>query len=405
MAQVNFTLEYDFLVGLFAESHETAFGKLMEQIMNQLIQAESSEVLGADRHERIDSRTDYRNGERYKSLTTRIGNITLTVPRHRNEPFRSCFLEGCKRGEKALIAAMIEMVVQGVSTRKIEKITEELCGQSFSKSTVSEICKQLDPIVKEFKNRPLEKTYPFVLLDATYIKVREDNKIKNKAFFVAMGINLDGYKEIIGFEIYDSEKETSWDEFLRGLKRRGLNQPDLFTSDNHSGLKAALVAVYPNVSWQRCQVHLRRNILDQAPKRYQPALNDELTELFNSESLEAANKKKKEIIEEYGNVAAKSTEILDNGFYEAMTVISLPKKYRIILRTTNILERENEELKRRINVLRIFPNCASAVRLLGAVLLDHHEDWLHKSRTLGMKEYKEIREAVTMQLPKIEMAA
>ena len=405
MAQVHFTLEYDFLVGLFSENHEKAFGKLMEQIMNQLIQAESSEILGAERHERKDTRTDYRNGERDRSLTTRIGALTLTIPRHRNEPFKPCFLEAYKRNEKALLSTMIEMVIQGVSTRKIEKITQELCGQSFSKSTVSEICKQLDPVVKEFKERPLDTNYPFVLVDATYIKVREDHKIKNKAFFIAMGINLQGYKEILGFGIYDSETARTWEEFLKGLKTRGLENTDLFISDNHAGLKAALVKTYPGISWQRCQVHFRRNIIEQAPKKYQAAINDALTELFNLDSLKEAEKKKTEIIKEYEDVAANAMETLDNGFYEVMTVISLPKKYRVILRSTNILERENEELKRRVRVLRIFPNCDSVIRLLGAVLLDHHEGWMHKQRTMNMSEYNESRGVIVMQLPKIEVAA
>lgn len=206
MAQLHFTLDYDFFVGLFSETKDEAFGKLMEAILNQVLQAESAEQLGADNYERSSSRADYRNGTRMRSLTTRIGKIELQVPRHRNVPFKTTLFENYQRNEQALISTMMEMVVQGVSTRNVQKVTEELCGESFSKSTVSEICKELDIPIKQFTERLLPERYPFIIADAIYLKVREDHRVKSKALYIAIGINNTGRKEILGFDVFDSEK-------------------------------------------------------------------------------------------------------------------------------------------------------------------------------------------------------
>jgi len=405
MAQIDFTLDYDFLVGLFSESPQIAFGKLMEQILNQFLKAESEEKLKAKPHERTEERTDYRHGVRRRNLTVRIGKLDLAVPRHRYEPFHTCILESYQRNESALIASMMEMVVQGVSTAKVSKITEELCGQTFSKSTVSKLCKELDVAVQEFKKRPLMSAYPFVLVDALYIKVREDHRVCSKALFVALGINEEGYKEIIGFDVYETETEASWKEFLQTLKKRGLKGTDLFISDNHKGLTKAIQEEFPAISWQRCQVHFRRNILDKVPKKYQTAVGEVLTEMFNCKDIETAREKRNEILSEYGSICASSMELLDEGFEDTMAVMALPRKYRMSLRTTNLLERENEELRRREKVIRIFPNKASAIRLMGAVLLDHHENWLGGNRTFFMKEYYERRSEILEKIPKLTRAA
>jgi transposase-like protein len=405
VAQIDFTLDYDFLVGLFSESPQTAFGKLMEQILNQFIGAESEDKLKAKPHERNEERTDYRNGVRTRNLTHRIGKLELAVPRHRYEPFHSCILESYQRNESALIASMMEMVVQGVSTAKISKITEELCGQTFSKSTVSKLCKELDVVIHNFKNRPLVNAYPFVMLDAMYIKVREDHRVCSKALFVALGINEEGYKEIIGFDVYETETEDGWTEFLQSLKKRSLKGTDLFISDNHKGLTKAIQKEFPTVSWQRCQVHFRRNILDKVPKKYQTVIGEALTEMFNAQDVETAREKRNELLSEYGPLCTSAMEILDEGFEDTMAVMALPKKYRKSLRTTNLLERENEELRRREKVIRIFPNQASAIRLMGAVLLDHHENWLGQNRIFSMKEYHERRGEILKNIPKLTQAA
>ena len=221
MAQLHFTLDHDFFVGLFSETKDEAFGKLMEALLNQVLQAESAEQLGAENYERSEERSDYRNGTRTRSLTTRIGKIELKVPRHRNVPFKTTLFENYQRNEQALITTMMEMVVQGVSTRNVKKVTEELCGESFSKSTVSEICKELDVPIKHFKERLLPEHYPFIIVDAMYLKAREDHRVKSKALFLAVGVNNTGHKEVLGFEVYDSERTNTWKDFFEGLKSRG----------------------------------------------------------------------------------------------------------------------------------------------------------------------------------------
>lgn len=387
MAQIHFTLDYDFLIGLFAESKDDAFAKLMEALLNQILKAESSEQLGAENYQRSGARKDYRNGTRTRGLVTRIGKLELEVPRHRNTPFKTAIFENYQRNEQALISTMMEMVVQGVSTRNIQKVTEELCGETFSKSTVSEICRELDIPVKEFKERLLPEKYPFIMADAMYIKVREDHRIRSKALLLAIGVNPDGKKEVLGFDVCDAEKTNTWKNFFEGLKSRGLRGVDLVISDSHKGLVESIKECFPGASWQRCQAHFSRNILDKCPKKYMAGLASELTTMFNSSTLEEARRLRNLIVEEYQDVALSAVQTLDEGFEDAMTVMYLPMKYRQSLRTSNIIERENRELRKREKVIQIFPNVESALRLLGAVLMDDHNDWSTRHRLFDMTEY------------------
>ena len=388
MAQhLYFTLEKDFFVDLFKLSKEDAFAALMECLLNQFLQAESEEVLRVGNYERSEDRQDYRNGTRERTITTRIGKIVIAVPRHRNEPFHSTLLDNYQRCEQALITTMIEMVIQGVATRNIEKVTEELCGTKFSKSTISNLCKNLESVVHEFKDRPLEKAYPFVMVDAMYLKVREDYRVRSKALLVALGITEDGRKEIIGFDICETETELGWERFLRSLKNRGLHGVDMITSDSHAGLVAAIRKTFMDIGWQRCQFHFTRNILDATPNRYQKMLAPALREMFHANTLEDAIALRNKIMDEYSDCAEKAMAILDEGFFDSMTVMALPQKYRQSLRTSNLLERENEELRKREKAIKIFPNEESAMRLMGAVLLDHHDTWSTMHRVFSMKEY------------------
>lgn len=387
MAQLHFTLDHDFFVGLFSESKDEAFGKLMEALLNQVLKAESSEQLGAENYERSVGRSDYRNGTRTRSLTTRIGKIELKVPRHRNMPFKTVLFENYQRNEQALISTMMEMVVQSVSTRNVKKITEELCGESFSKSTVSEICKELDIPVKQFKERLLPEHYPFIIVDAMYIKAREDHRIKSKALFIAIGINNTGHKEVLGFEVYDSERTNTWKEFFEGLKSRGLRDVDIVISDAHTGLVEAIKECFTGSSWQRCQAHFTRNIIDKCPKKYSAGLASELRDMFNASTISEARRLKETIYEEYQDVASEAMKVLDEGFEDSITIMALPSKYRIALRTSNIIERENREIRRREKVIQIFPNTESVIRLIGAVLQDDHNDWSIGHRLFDMKEY------------------
>ena len=270
---------------------------------------------------------------------------------------------------------MMEMVINGVSTRKVELITEELCGKKFSKSTVSSLCQSLDPMVEAFKTRPLEKHYPFVLVDAIYLKVRKDGRVQSRGLLVAIGINEDGHREIIGFGVANSESEDSWGGFFASLKERGLKDVRLVTSDDHKGLVKAVRKHFQGSSWQRCQTHFSKNMMDHTPKALQAEMKEDLRGLYEAVDYDSARKIRDQIIEKYEIKATKATAILDGAFDDITAVLALPLRYRKRLRTTNGVERLNQEIRRRERVIRIFPNEASVIRLMGALLMEQDEKW------------------------------
>ena len=373
MAQLNITLNQEEILQLLLEDRGDAFKSILQASLNKILQVESSEQLKAGPYERSEERTDSRNGSRERELNTRIGRITLHVPRHRNVPFKTLVFDNYSRSEGALITSMAEMVINGVSTRKVSKVMETLCGTSFSKSTVSEVCKDLDKVVAEFRTRPLEEEYPFLTVDATYFKVRENSRIISKAFMIAYGTNTQGHREILGFGVYANESSATWTDFLMGLKKRGLSGVLMITSDAHEGILNAIGKVFPTVPWQRCQFHFSRNITDKAPKKYQAGLRAELQEMFNCKSIAEARKIRDQIMEEYRDVAESAVSCLDEGFESSMTVMLLPAGLRRYYRTSNHIERLNKELKRRSKVIGIFPNEDSLLRLMGSVLIELHE--------------------------------
>ena len=373
MAQLNITLNQEEILQLISENQCDAFKKLLQESLNKILLAESSEQIKAERYAREEGRTDYRNGSRERGLVTRIGKVTLQVPRHRNLPFKTLVFENYSRSEAALIAGMAEMVVNGVSTRKVSRVMETLCGESFSKSTVSEVCKDLDNSVNIFRMRPIEGEYPFLTVDATYFKVREDSRIISKAFMIAYGTNTLGHREILGFGTYPNESTVTWTDFFMGLKKRGLKGVLMITSDAHDGILNAITKVFPTVPWQRCQFHFARNIVDKAPKKYQSGIRTELQEIFNSKSIVEARKIRDRIVDDYRDVAESAMECLEEGFESAMTVMILPIGMRKYYRTSNNIERLNRELKRRSKVIGVFPNEGSIVRLMGSVLLEQNE--------------------------------
>ena len=396
MAQINITLSQDEVKQVLMGDHEESFKFLLERILNEIMKAESEEQLGAAKHERTEERQDYRNGTRERSLTTRIGTLTLEVPRHRNEPFHTMVFENYQRSEASLIATMVQMVVAGVSTRKVSRVVEELCGREFSKSTVSELCKRLDADVNAFRSQSLAGfDAPFVMLDATYFKARENHRIVSKAFMVAKAIKSDGTREVIGFNVYDTEDNYSWNNFLESLKDRGLDSVQMFISDSHKSIRRAIARVYPNAAWQRCQVHFLRNILDEIPPKFKDGICTELRRMFTAKTVEEARRIKNEIVAEYESVAEKAMSVLENGFEDSMTVMCLPEYMRIVLRSTNVLERLNRELKRRSDVIMVFPNTASVLRLMGAVAMEYSETLGAKKRLFAESKFTAIRPAVS----------
>jgi putative transposase len=339
-------------------------------------------------YERNEERVAYRNGTTPHTLTTRVGTLLLRVPRLRNGQFSTDLFLRCQRSEQALVLALMEMVINGVSTRKVSKITEELCGTEFSKSTVSDLCKRLDPIVQAWNNRSLQELkYPFLLVDALVLKIREEGRVRSRSAMVATGINEEGYREILGLMLGDSESERNWSEFFAWLKNRGLHGVDVVVSDSHSGLVNAVHSQFQGCTWQRCQTHFMRNLLDATPKSMQGELYGRVRALLDAPDMKTARVLLEQIMADYEEKAPKAMRMLEEGFDDVTAVLELPERYRKRLRTTNGVERLNEEIRRRERVIRIFPNRESAMRLLGALLMEIDEKWSTGHRYLNMEEY------------------
>jgi len=388
MAQVNITLDSEILKGLFlSNGKDTAFKELLETILNQVLEAQVTEQIGAKPYERNENRKAFRNGSRDRMMKTRVGALTLTVPRLRNGEFSTELFSRYQRSEQALVLSMMEMVINGVSTRKVQTITQELCGETFSKSTVSNLCKGLDPVVKEFQMRPLKKHYPFVIVDALYTKVRENKQVCSKGVLIATAVNEDGYREIIGFDIANTESEVSWGNFFSSLNDRGLQNVDIIISDNHKGLVNAVCKHFQDSSWQRCQTHFSRNVLDKTPKHLQQEILEHLHCIYDAKDIETARACLEAMIEEYEAIIPDTILLIEEAFDDITAVTALPKKYRKRLRTTNSIERLNEEIRRRERVIRIFPNKASLIRLIGALLMEQDEKWSNGMRYFDMCEY------------------
>ncbi|NMG17858.1 IS256 family transposase [Aromatoleum bremense] len=386
MAGYDVSVGRDLLPGLL--SGQDGLAKLVEAVLNQILEAQVTEALGAERHERTEERAGYRNGTRARTLYTRVGPVTLLVPQTRDGSFSTEIFKRYQRSEQAFVLALMEMVVQGVSTRKVSAITEELCGTSFSKSTVSALCAGLDGRVGAFNERRLEGDYPFVLVDALFIKSREGDRVVSRAALVVSGIRSDGYREILGVKIGDTESFATWDETFRWLKGRGLKGVMFVVSDSHGGLTQAVAKHFQGVTWQRCQVHLMRNILGSCSAKIRADVAAAAKLVFQAADMAEAKRRLAEFVERFEKTAAKAVACIEEGFADAMAVMALPEKYRRRLRTTNMQERLNEEIRRRERVIRIFPNDESALRLIGALLAEQNEVWQER-RYLDMDEFAE----------------
>lgn len=391
MAKIEITIDDEQIEAL---SEKDGLARLLEPLLNQVLDAEMTEHLSADRHERTEERNGYRNGHYERQLMTRVGPLELRVPRDRDGTFRTEIFERYQRSEKALVLTLMQMVVSGVSTRKVREVTEELCGHEFSKSTVSDLSKDLNKQVEGWNERPLDGCeYPFVLVDAMRIKVRRNGAVRPTSALIITGINERGFREVLGLRIANSESRQSWLETFRWLKQRGLRGVDIVTSDAHGGLVDALHQCFQGASWQRCQTHFRRNIIDKTPKKHQDAMHEGLNAIFKADSQKAARQAFNELAAELEGKADRALEMLELGLADATAVLRLPEKYRVRLRTTNMVERLIEEVRRRERVIRIFPNVDSAWRLLGAYLAERHEVWSTRQRYLKMEQYYDSKQA------------
>ncbi len=392
MTQLNITLSEETLKELMLGDRDEAVRKLLESVFNAVLNAEASEQVGADLYERTDDRLTYRNGYRERQYKTRVGTLDLLIPKLRNGTFSTTLFANYERSEKALVLSLMEMVLQGVSTRKVSRITETLCGSSFSKSTVSKLCEELDKEVEQFLKRPLTRAYPFLIVDAIYVKARDSGSVKSKGLLVAIGVNEDGHREVLGFKAGDGESYEIWFSFFSELKEQGLQGVDLVTSDQHKGLVKAIRKQFEGASWQRCQTHFSRNVLDKVPKKAQREVKLRLKDIYNSPELEEARERKEALLDYLEEHAPRAVETLDNGFDDITAVFQLPEVCRRRLRTSNSLERVNQELRRRERVIRIFPNEASIERLLGSLLIEMHENWISGRRYIDTETYYGARE-------------
>lgn len=373
---------------------------LVQEVVQQVLESEMDEALQAGKGERTESRQGYRSGYYSRTLVTRVGRLELRVPQDRQGRFSTQVFERYQRSEKALVLALAEMYVQGVSTRKVKAITEELCGHAFSASSVSDITRRLDEQLSQFASRRLEEEYPYLILDARYERVREGGVIRSRAVLIAIGINWDGRRCVLGVELANRESSTSWREFLLGLKERGLHGVEFVVSDHHEGLRQAIVQTLPEAVWQRCYVHFLRNALDHLPRKADDDCMKELRWIYDRRDLEEARRDLATWLAKWQGKYPKLCDWVEQTIEETLSFYRLPLAHHKHLKSTNMLERVNEEIKRRTQVVRIFPNEASCLRLVRALAMETHENWIEATRYLNMDLLREHRKQLLRKLDK-----
>jgi putative transposase len=367
--------------------------ELVERVLQEMLEAEMTEHIGAAPYERSATRIGHRNGYKPRTLRTRVGTLNLLVPQDREGVFSTRLFSRYQRNEKALCLALMEMYVEGVSTRKVKEVTEELCGTSFSKSLVSSLAGSLDSELEAWRMRRLEaEAYPYLFVDARYEKVRIDGRVVSQGVLIVSGVGDDGFREVLGVEVSDTESEATYQEMFRSLKGRGLSGVDLVVSDDHEGLKAAIARHFQGAAHQRCQVHYARNLLGMVSYASRKELASDLRAIFAAPAREQALQLASSVAQrwrEKGN--EKVARHMEEHLEECLTCLAFPESHRRRIRTTNSLERLNQEIKRRTRVVRIFPNREACLRLVSALAVEQSEEWLTGRRYLDMGELDEHR--------------
>ncbi len=369
---------------------------VVQAAVQSILEVEMEECLQAGKHERSDGRLGYRSGYYRRRLITRVGTLVLRVPQDRAGQFSTQVFEQYQRSEKALVASLAQMYVQGVSTRKVAAITEELCGHEFSASSISAITAKLDAQLEEFSRRQLEPEFPYVVVDARYERVREGGVIVSRAILIGLGIDWEGRRQVLAVEYANRESQSSWREFLLQLKGRGLHGVQFIVSDDHAGLKAAIREVLPGVWWQRCYVHFLRNALDYLPRKADDDCLQELRWMYERRNVEEARRDLRLWLEKWAGKYPKLCAWVETNIEETWTFYRLPVAHHKHLKSTNLLERFNQEIKRRTLVVRIFPDEASCLRLIRAVASEQHEEWMEGSRYLNADLLREHIKPMTM---------
>jgi putative transposase len=363
--------------------------EIVREALQQILEAEMEETLQAGKGERTAQRLGYRAGYYPRILVTRVGKLELRVPQDRQGRFSTRLFERYQRSERALVQALAEMYVQGVSTRKVKAITEELCGHEFSASAISQINRQMDEELERFGSRRLEEEYPYLILDARYEKVREGGVIRPQAVLMAIGINWEGRRSVLAVEVADRETTISWRELLVSLKERGLRGVNLVITDDHEGLKQAVMEILPQALWQRCYVHFLRNALGRLPRRRGDDCLRELRWVYDRRDVKEARQDVAAWLAKWQAKYPKLCDWVEENIEETFTFYSFPIPHHKHLKSTNMLERLMEEIKRRTHVVRIFPNSKSCLRLIRALAVEMHENWIEAVRYLNMEYLKE----------------
>jgi len=356
--------------------------ELVQWIVQELLEEKFSEFLGAEPHERTPRRKGYRNGYYQRQLHTRVGTLTLRVPRDREGRFSPEIFARYQRSEKALVLALQEMYVQGVSTRKVKAITEKLCGVEISKDQVSACARELDEQLEQWRTRPLEGEYPQLMIDAKYEHVREGGQVRSNGALIVKGVRADGRREILAVEVANTENETTWSETFAGLRERGLRGVKYVVSDQHLGLVAAIGRYFQGAAWQRCQTHYMRNAKAKLPAKQRPTLGAALKDAFASLDEDTALCRLQHLVERYRRDYEEFADWLEGTMESTLTVFHLHPDHRRRMKSTNGLERFNRELERRTRVVGIFPNRKSLLRLLSALAMEQSEEWLTGHRYL-----------------------
>jgi len=358
--------------------------RLVQTYLQEYLEQEMAVHLGALPYERTESRRGHRNGTKPRQLNTRVGKLFLSVPQTRDSSFSTELFERYQRSEKALIACLQQMVIQGVATRKVTKITESLCGLDFSRSQVSAICKQLDGEIQSWLNRSLDEPYPYIFVDARYEKIRRDHKVESNGVLIAKGVNAQGKRDFLGVQVCNTENETTWSDFFQHLVDRGLRGVLLVISDAHGGLVNAIGKHFPGTQWQRCQVHFKKNILDKIRNRDKTWVKGRLDNVFMAVDKHTALDRLQQFVADLTEKYPRVADLLETECEDALACLNFPSQHRRRIRTTNGLERFNQEIRRRTRIIRIFPNRNSALRLIGALCMEQSEEWLTGRQYLDM---------------------
>jgi putative transposase len=369
----------------------------LQALLQAALEAEMTDAIGAEKGERTEARLAYRSGYYPRSWVTRVGTLELRVPQDRAGRFSTELFQRYQRSEKALVGTLAEMYVQGVSTRKVKAVTEALCGHSFSASAISAINKSLDEALRAFAERRLSEAFPYLILDARYEKVREAGIILSQAVLVAVAVDGEGRRQVLGVDLANRESWTSWRDFLRGLKERGLFGVEFVVSDDHEGLKQAIREILPGAHWQRCYVHFLRNALDYLSRKLADDCLQELRWIYDRRELAEARRDIAAWLAKWQVKHSRLCDWVEENIEETLTYYRLPQPHHKHMKSTNMLEHLNQELKRRTHVVRIFPNAESCLRLVRALAVETHENWLEGPRYLDMQHLAEHKKEALRQ--------